>query len=127
MSHTEQMPQPPVTAKVPTTRTHHKDSFTDDYEWLREKENPVVLEHLHAENAYADAVTANQESLREAIFAEIKERTVETDLSVPARKRGWWYFTRTVEGSQYGIQCRVAAIDTGDIEADWTPRPSRPA
>lgn len=121
MSHTEQMPQPPVTAKVPTTRTHHKDSFTDDYEWLREKENPVVLEHLHAENAYADAVTANQESLREAIFAEIKERTVETDLSVPARKRGWWYFTRTVEGSQYGIQCRVAATDTGDIAADWTP------
>ena len=46
---------------------------------------------------------------------------METDLSVPARKRGWWYFTRTVEGSQYAIHCRVAATDTGDLAADWTP------
>lgn len=127
MSHAEQTPQPPVTAKVPVTRTHHADTFIDDYEWLREKDSPEVLEHLRAENAYAEAVTANQESLREAIFQEIKERTVETDLSVPARKRGWWYFTRTAEGSQYSIHCRVAASDTGDIAADWTPRPSRPA
>ena len=121
MSHTEQTPQPPVTAKVPVTRTHHGDTFIDNYEWLREKDSPEVLEHLRAENAYAEAVTANQESLREAIFQEIKERTVETDLSVPARKRGWWYFTRTAEGSQYSIHCRVAATDTGDIAADWTP------
>lgn len=121
MSQSEQMPQPPQTAKIPTIRTHHGDNFTDDYEWLREKENPTVLEHLHAENAYAEAVTANQESLRDAIFNEIKQRTVETDLSVPARKRGWWYFTRTAEGSQYTIQCRVAATDTGNLVADWTP------
>ncbi|MFJ6417660.1 S9 family peptidase [Paeniglutamicibacter sp. NPDC091659] len=121
MSHAEQTPQPPVTAKVPVTRTHHGDTFIDNYEWLREKDSPEVLEHLRAENAYAEAVTANQESLREAIFQEIKERTVETDLSVPARKRGWWYFTRTAEGSQYSIHCRVAATDTGDIAADWTP------
>ncbi|MGL3806879.1 S9 family peptidase [Paeniglutamicibacter sp. R2-26] len=121
MSHAEQTPQPPVTPKVPVTRTHHGDTFIDDYEWLREKDSPEVLEHLRAENAYAEAVTANQESLREAIFQEIKERTVETDLSVPARKRGWWYFTRTAEGSQYPIHCRVAATDTGDTAADWTP------
>lgn len=121
MSHTEQMPHPPATAKVPVTRTHHGDAFTDDYEWLRAKDSPEVLEHLRAENAYADSVTANQESLREAIFQEIKDRTVETDLSVPARKRGWWYFTRTAEGSQYPIHCRVAAAETGDLLADWTP------
>lgn len=121
MSESPIEPQPPVAAKVPVHRTHHGDTFVDDYEWLREKENPEVIAHLETENSYAEAVTAGQQELRDSIFAEIKERTEETDLSVPARKRGWWYFSRTAEGQQYAVHCRVAATDTGDPAADWTP------
>lgn len=112
---------PPVAKKVPHERTHHGDTFVDNYEWLREKESPEVVEHLKAENDYQEAVTAHQEPLREAIFQEIKGRTQETDLSVPNRKDGWWYFSRSVEGKEYGIQCRVRAQDTGNPVADWTP------
>ncbi len=112
---------PPVAKKVPSTREHHGDVFVDNYEWLREKESPEVVEHLKAENAYQESVTAHQEPLREAIFLEIKGRTQETDLSVPGRKDGWWYYTRSVEGKEYGIQCRVQAQDSGDPVADWTP------
>ncbi|HCN22970.1 MAG TPA: oligopeptidase B, partial [Arthrobacter bacterium] len=112
---------PPVAKKVPHERTHHGDTFVDNYEWLREKDSPEVVEHLKAENAYQEAVTAHQEPLREAIFQEIKGRTQETDLSVPNRKDGWWYFSRSVEGKEYGIQCRVRAQDTGNPVADWTP------
>jgi oligopeptidase B len=114
-------PQPPVAKKVPTVRAHHGDSFEDNYEWLRDKESPEVVDLLKAENAYQEAVTAHQEPLREAIFQEIKGRTQETDLSVPYRKDDWWYYTRSVEGKEYGIQCRVRAQDTGDRVADWTP------
>ncbi|WP_314214420.1 S9 family peptidase [Pseudarthrobacter equi] len=112
---------PPVAKKVPTDRTHHGDTYVDNYEWLRDKESAEVVEHLKAENAYQEAVTAHQEPLREAIFQEIKGRTQETDLSVPHRKDGWWYFSRSVEGKEYGIQCRVRASDTDDRIADWTP------
>ncbi len=121
MSPTEHAPQAPQTLKVPTPRTHHGDTFTDDYAWLRDTGSAQVLAHLEAENAYADAVTLHQAPLREALFQEIKAHTVETDLSVPVRKRGWWYFNRTSEGSQYAVQCRVAATDEGDLAADWTP------
>ncbi|MCC3272562.1 S9 family peptidase [Arthrobacter zhangbolii] len=114
-------PQPPVAKKVPTERTHHGDTFVDNYEWLREKESPEVVAHLTAENEYTAAVTADQEELRNRIFEEIRNRTEETDLSVPARKKGWWYYTRTEEGKQYAIHCRTAARDTGDLAADWTP------
>ncbi|MET3951494.1 S9 family peptidase [Arthrobacter sp. UYEF36] len=114
-------PQPPVAKKIPALRTHHGDAFEDNYEWLRDKESAEVVELLTAENAYQEAVTAHQEPLREAIFGEIKGRTQETDLSVPNRKDGWWYYTRSVEGKEYGIQCRVRARDTGDRVADWTP------
>ncbi|MHA7240113.1 S9 family peptidase [Arthrobacter sp. TMS1-12-1] len=115
------VPVPAPARKVPHLRTHHGDSFVDNYEWMRDKESPELVEHLKRENAYTEAVTRSQEPLREAIFAEIKDRTQETDLSVPARKKGWWYYSRTEEGKQYGIQCRVAAEDTGDLRRDWTP------
>ena len=115
------VPVPPPARKVPHLRAHHGDTFTDSYEWMREKESPELVDYLKRENEYTDAVTRGQEPLREAIFNEIKDRTQETDLSVPARKKGWWYYSRTEEGKQYGIQCRVAAEDTGDPGRDWTP------
>src|SRR5699024_9555213 len=112
---------PPVAAARPVAREHHGHTFTDDFDWLRDKESEEVLAHLTAENAYTDAVTADQDALRTAIFGEIKAHTVETDLSVPARRDGWWYFSRTEEGQQYARHCRVKATDTGDRLADWTP------
>ncbi|BCW64278.1 S9 family peptidase [Arthrobacter sp. StoSoilB22] len=129
MSHTSSVPaaakettlQPPVAQQIPTRREHHGDVFVDNYEWLRDKESAEVVDHLKAENAYQEAVTAHQEPLREAMFQEIKGRTQETDLSVPSRKDGWWYYSRSVEGKEYSIQCRVLANNTGDPVADWTP------
>ena len=115
------MPTAPVAESRPVDRTHHGHTFTDDFDWLRAKESDEVIAHLNAENAYTDALTADQQELRSAIFQEIKSHTVETDLSVPSRKDGWWYFIRTVEGEQYAVHCRVAAQDTGDLTADWTP------
>ncbi|MGC5047954.1 S9 family peptidase [Micrococcus porci] len=114
-------PVPPTADVVPSSRTHHGDTVQDDYEWLRVKEEQRVLDHLQAENAYTEAVTADQAGLRSAIFGEIKAHTVETDRSVPSRRDGWWYFVRTREGAQYPVHCRVPAQDTGVLEADWTP------
>ena len=99
--------KPPVAAQKPVERIHHGDVFVDDYEWLRDKSDDEVLGYLRAENEYTEARTAHLEPLREAIFQEISDRTLQTDLSVPARRGGYWYYTRTVEGKQYAISCRV--------------------
>lgn len=112
---------PPAAKKIPAAREHHGDTFIDNYEWLRDKENPDVRAYLEAENAYTDAVTEHQQQLRDEIFSEIKRRTQETDLSVPSRKNNWWYYSRTEEGRAYSIHCRVEARDTGDELEDWTP------
>ncbi|WP_433022998.1 S9 family peptidase [Kribbella sp. CA-294648] len=104
--------KPPVATRKPIERSHHGDVFVDDYEWLRDKTNDEVLDYLRAENSYTEARTKHLESLREAIFSEISDRTLQTDLSVPARSGGFWYYTRTIEGKQYAISCRVKA--TGD-------------
>src|SRR3954454_6909794 len=113
------MPQqtPPRASVRPVERTHHGDTFVDDYEWLRDKDSPDTIAYLEAENAYTEARTAHLAELREQIFTEIKSRTQETDLSVPSRIGGHWYYSRSVEGKQYGISCRCPVTDPDD----WSP------
>ncbi len=104
-------PAAPVARRAETVREHHGDLFTDPYEWLRDRDDPAVRAHLDAENAYAEARTAHLEPLRGRIFAEIKSRVQETDLSVPVRSGDWWYYARTVEGQSYGIHARCPVTD----------------
>ena len=42
--------------KIPTKIETHGHMRIDDYYWLRERDNPEVLEYLKSENAYTDAV-----------------------------------------------------------------------
>ena len=117
---TESIPVPlstPQAVRRPHERIHHGDRVIDEYEWLRDREDPAVIAHLDAENAYADARLGHLDGLRETLFGEIKSRTKETDLSVPAREGDWWYYSRTQEGKQYASHCR-APISGQD---DWTP------
>ncbi|WP_413466539.1 S9 family peptidase [Microcella sp.] len=118
---------PPLAAQKPHRREHHGDVFVDHYEWLREKESPEVIAHLTAENAYAEARMAHLDPLRDRIVDEIKGRTLETDMSIPVREGDWWYYGRSVEGLQYGIQCRVPAVPIDPANptdpAAWTPPP----
>ncbi len=121
---------PPVADRRPTSTEIHGLTRTDDYEWLRDKESPEVTAYLEAENAYTQDRTAHLAALRQAIFDEIKARTRETDLSVPSRNRGFWYYGRSFEGKEYGASCRVPVVDPDD----WTPPqpeadtdPDRPA
>jgi oligopeptidase B len=100
--------QPPAARRVPAERTHHGDTFIDDYAWLAAKDEPETIAFLEAENAFTTELTTGQQDLRAEIFEEIKARTKESDLSVPVRKGGWWYYVRTVEGKQYSVQCRRA-------------------
>ncbi|MBV9203972.1 MAG: S9 family peptidase [Actinobacteria bacterium] len=106
--------EPPEAKRIPAERAFHGDTVTDEYAWLADKANPDTIGYLKAENAYTDAVTAGLAPLREAIFAEIKARTQESDLSVPVRKGGWWHYSRTVEGQQYAVLCR-RAVRRGEV------------
>ena len=101
--------KPPVARKVPKVTEIHGEKRVDDYAWLREKQAPEVKAYLDAENAYADAVTAPSEGLRKKLYEEAVGRVKETDLSVPYRHRGYWWYARTEKGLQYPISCRKKA------------------
>lgn len=99
---------PPFAKRVASVRRLHGDEVVDEYAWLGDREDADTIAYLEAENAFTEAATAHLADLRERLFGEIRARVQETDLSVPARKGPWWYYSRTVEGLQYGIFCRRA-------------------
>ena len=101
-----QLPDPPIARKDHNETQLHGVTLTDDYAWLRDKENPEVTAYLEAENAYAEAVMAPLAGLRDELYQEMLSHMKQTDVSVPFRDGDWWYYTRTEEGSQYAIHCR---------------------
>lgn len=108
---------PPVAKREPKRREFHGDVFEDDYEWMRDKESADVRDYVTAENRYCEQRMAHLAGFRNTLFEELKSHVEETDMSVPTRVNGYWYFTRTQQGKQYGVQCRIPVHD----ENDWDP------
>jgi oligopeptidase B len=88
---------------------HEHDVRIDPWFWLRERDDPEVLAHLEAENAYTREAVAHLSGLRRALYDEIVSRVQESDTTAPVRRGEHEYFTRTVEGLQYGVHCRRPA------------------
>jgi oligopeptidase B len=103
--------KPPMAEQKPHKLDAHGDTRIDNYFWLKDKTNPAVIKHLEAENAYTAAVMKPTEKLQEALYKEYLSRIKQTDLSVPYREGGYWYYTRTAEGKQYPTFCRKKGRD----------------
>lgn len=107
------MLKPPVAKAVPKNLAIHGHERADNYQWLRERENPEVIKYLNDENAYTDAMMKPTEPLQARLYEEIKSRIKQTDLSVPTRIDDFFYYTRTIEGKNYPLHCRKK----GSLEA----------
>ncbi len=104
--------KPPIARPERTEIKIHSTTLIDDYAWLRGKENPEVKTYLDAENAYAEAQTAELAGLRDQLYQEMLSHIKQTDVSIPFRDGAWWYYTRTEEGLQYAIHCRKRGTTT---------------
>ena len=92
--------------KIPNKLETHGHTRVDDYYWLRERDNPEVIEYLNQENAYAAQAMAPIKDFEQKLFAEIKGRIKQNDLSVPYKRDDYFYYTRFEAGKEYPIYCR---------------------
>jgi len=101
----------PLALRAPRTTTVHGYTLTDDYGWLRNKEDPRVRAYLEAENAYTRAVMQSTEAFQESLYQEMLARIKETDMGVPYRYGDFEYYSRTEAGKDYPIYCRRRRVD----------------
>lgn len=96
----------PTAAKKPHQITQHGETRVDEYYWIRQREDPDVLNYLHAQMDYLEKTMQHTRSLQERLFSEMKARIQETDSTVPEERGGYLYYERTEAGKQYPIFCR---------------------
>jgi oligopeptidase B len=101
----------PQALRAPRTTTVHGRALTDDYAWLRNKDDPRVRAYLEAENAYTRGVMQSTEAFQESLYHEMLRRIKETDMGVPYRYGDFDYYSRTEAGKDYPIYCRRRRIE----------------
>ena len=106
---------PPVANRIHTENHIHGGTLVDDYRWLREKSNPEVAQYLETENAYTDAVMKPTEPLQKKLYDEMVSHIKETDVNVPYKDGGYFYYSRVEAGKQYPIFARKkASLDAAE-------------
>ncbi len=132
----QKLATPPRAERHPVTTTHHGQSLTDNYAWLRAANWQEVMRdptqlgddirhYLESENTYTNEKLKVTTALQETLFKEMKARVKPDDSTVPEPDGNYAYFSRFVKGKQYPQLCRrprdgdeVTVLIDGNKEAD---------
>jgi oligopeptidase B len=100
------LPPPPLALARPHSTTHHGITIEDQWAWLRDPgypkvEDPLILGHLAAENAYFEAAMAPHAGLVDTLFEEMKGRLKQDEASVPTKDGDWLSWWAFKPGEQY--------------------------
>jgi oligopeptidase B len=111
--------KPPAAKKVPKVLKIHGYEITDNYAWLRdrnEKKDPEIIKYLEEENAYTNSFMGQHQGFVDSLYKEMLGRIKQTDLSVPYKMGDYWYFNKTEEGKQYPVFLRSKTKDLANPE-----------
>ena len=98
--------EPTIAKRVDSVRILHGDTTHDYYYWMQNKKNNEFINHLYAENAYADRIMRKSWLLQKRLYEEEKSYVRKTFKSDSTLKEGYWYYSRLEENKDYAIYCR---------------------
>ncbi|MDA8820576.1 S9 family peptidase, partial [Schleiferiaceae bacterium] len=104
----------PIAKEVAHEMTIHGDTRNDEYYWMRDRDNPEVIDYLNAENTYREKIMKGTENLQDRLYDEIVGRIKKDDSSVPYLLDGYYYYTRFEGDKEYPLYCRKK----GSLEAE---------
>ena len=96
----------PIAPKKPELLEIHGHQRNDQFYWMKDRENPEVIEYLNAENEYLKTALKSTDEFQNQLFEEMKGRIKEDDQSVPYFKSGYFWYSRHETGGEYPIYCR---------------------
>lgn len=111
--------QPPIARKEAKILKIHGYEITDNYAWLRDrndKKDLEIIKYLEDENKYTNAYMEPHKGFTDGLYNEMLGRIKQTDISVPYKLGDYWYFNKTEEGKQYPTYLRSHSKDGKDAE-----------
>ncbi len=110
-------PGEPRAEQRPLVRNLHGERLTDEFAWVKDPNwrevmrdpqqlDAAIRAYLQAENDYCEHALADNTTLREALFVEMKGRIKEDDSTVPDPDGPFAYYVRYRKDGQHPLLCR---------------------
>lgn len=114
-------PYPPVAQIRPSVLiAPHGASREDNYFWFANRKDDAVINHLKAENAYADQMMAKTAALQDRLRSEIRAHIPPTAETPPFKMGNYYYVERYPHGADYFVLSRrqgsLAGLDETVID-----------
>jgi oligopeptidase B len=101
--------KPPIAKRIPHHHELHDDVRKDDFYWLKERNNPEVIQYLEEENRYYNEIMRPLEKRTEQIYLSMVDRVPESEVKVPVQHGPFFYYSRLDKNKQYPIYARKQA------------------
>lgn len=107
--------QPPKTKRISHPHELHGDSRPDDYYWLRNREQPEVVQYLEAENRYYEETMLPLAPFTDHLYEEMVARIPGQEMNVPVQDGPYFYYHRMEKELQYPVYARKRAVTREDL------------
>ncbi|MBL7543505.1 MAG: S9 family peptidase [Bdellovibrionaceae bacterium] len=104
-------PKEPHSTPMEKKLEKHGHVRTDNYFWLKNREDKNVVQYLENENAYTALTLKPYEKIEHQIFEEMKSRVIEDESTVPVQRGGFEYYSQFTPGKQYPVYLRKSISD----------------
>ncbi|WP_060206718.1 S9 family peptidase [Sporosarcina koreensis] len=101
--------KPPIAKRIPHPHELHGDVREDDYYWLKDPNNPQVIQYLEEENRYYDEIMRPLEKQTEQIYQSMVDRVPDSEVKIPVQHGTFFYYSRLDKSKQYPIFARKQA------------------
>ncbi|MBD7984162.1 S9 family peptidase [Sporosarcina sp. Sa2YVA2] len=106
----------PVAKHIPHPHELHGDIREDDFYWMKDKENPEVIQYLEDENAYYKEIMEPLKDRTEQIFQSMMDRVPDSEVDVPVQRGPYFYYSILDKDKQYPVYARKKAASRDQLE-----------
>jgi oligopeptidase B len=96
----------PIARKKTHRLSKYQTDISDDFAWLRNSDDPDVLQYLQEENQFYHTQNAHTKDCADQLYREMQQRIPTEDASVPYQDGGWWYYHTTSKNKAYRCHYR---------------------
>lgn len=97
---------PPTPKRIPFTVSAHDSTWNDPYHWMRDTQNPDMIDYLNQENDYTESFMKDTEKLQRKLVDEMKSRMPGKITTPPESWGDWLYYQYIPKGKEYPVLCR---------------------
>ena len=101
---------PPKPKKIPYIRKKFNDITIDYYHWMRDRNDPDLLEYIKAENEYINKISEKFKDLENELYNEFLNRIEEEKISYPYKYGDVYYFYKVEKDRPYKTYYRTNGI-----------------